>query len=208
MAKTTRKELLNPQDEFITTTSSTVKWIKDNPSRFAVIITLILAVFACGFGFYHWKTSRESSAMLAYSNAWKSSQLTMDIIQNYADTKAGKLAKLRLARMSYNENNAKMANDYAKGFVDDWNQEDIFYWQGTLILGAEYLNQRQYGQAISVLADCVRESPENIKDQALFYTSQALIGLGKKEEAKKALSGISENYRDVAIPSLAYFESH
>lgn len=208
MAKTTRKELLNPQDEFITTTSSTVKWIKENPSRFAIIVTVVLAVFASGVGFYHWKTSREDSAMLAYSNSWKSSQITLDVIQNYADTKAGKLAKLRLARMSYNENNPKMATDYAKGFIDDWSREDIFRWQGILLLGAEYLNQRQYGQTISVLADCVKESPKNIRDQALFYTAQAYMGLGKREEAKKALSEISENFRDVAIPSLASLERH
>jgi predicted negative regulator of RcsB-dependent stress response len=117
MAKTTRKELLNPQDEFITTTSATVKWIKENPSRFAIIVTIVLAVFASGIGFYHWKTSREDSAMLAYSNTSKSSQGTLDVLQTYGDTNAGKLAKLRLARMSYNENNPKMASDYARGFV-------------------------------------------------------------------------------------------
>lgn len=208
MAKTTRKELLNPQDEFITTTSSTVKWIKENPSRFAIIIIIVLAVFASGFGFFYWKTSRESAAMVAYANAWKSSQITLDIIQNYSDTKAGKLSKLRLARMSYNENKQKMADDYARGFIEDWGQEDVFHWQGTLILAAEYLNERQYEKTVSLLADCVKESPKNIKDQALFYTAQAFIGLGKKEEARKALSGISENFRDIATPSLASLERH
>ncbi len=122
MAKMTRKELLNQQDEFITTTGTTVKWIKENPSRFAVIVTVVLAVFASGIGFYHWKTSRESSAMLAYSNTGKSSQGTLDVLQTYGDTNAGKLAQLRLARMSYNENNPKMANDYAKKFLDDWDR--------------------------------------------------------------------------------------
>ena len=146
--------------------------------------------------------------MLAYSNTSKSSQGTLDVLQTYGDTNAGKLAKLRLARMSYNENNPKMASDYARGFVDDWDREDVFHWQGILILGAEHLNQRQYAQAVSVLADCVKESPKNIKDQALFYTAVAYLGLGKRDEAKKALSGISENFRDVAIPSLAALERH
>jgi membrane protein DedA with SNARE-associated domain len=51
-AKTTRKDLLNAPDEFISTTRSAVKWIKENPSRFAVAVAIIVVVLASGVGFY------------------------------------------------------------------------------------------------------------------------------------------------------------
>ncbi len=206
MAKASRKDLLNAPDEFITTTSYAVKWIKENPSRFAIMVTIIFVVFASGIGFYHWKTSRESSAMIAYSNAVNSSQLTLDVIQKYSDTKAAKLSKLRLSQMAYNEKNFRMAVDYAQEFVNGWGGEDTFHWQGVMIIAAAYMNQRNFEKALPLLEDCIKSSPANIKDQALFSKSQVLIALGKNAEAKKALAEISENYRDVAAPSLASLE--
>lgn len=206
MSKATRKDLLNAPDEFITTTGSAVKWIKDNFLRFAIMVTVILVVFASGIGFYHWKTSRESSAMIAYSKAWSSSQLTLDVIQKYSDTRGGKLAKLRLARMAYNENDPKMTISHAQEFVNDWGREDAFHWQGIMIMAAAHLDQRAYDKALPLLDDCIKNSPENVKDEALFHKAQAMIALGKTEEAKKSLNEISENYKDIAISSLASLE--
>lgn len=91
MAKTTRKDLLNAPDEFISTTRSAVKWIKENPSRFAVAVAIIVVVLASGVGFYSWKMDREYSAMLALSTSGDSYQTTLDVVQSYADTRAGKL---------------------------------------------------------------------------------------------------------------------
>ncbi len=206
MAKASRKDLLNAQDEFITTTSSAAKWVKENPLRFAVMAAIVFVVFASSIGFYHWKTSRESSAMIAYSNAANSSQLTLDVIQRYSDTKAAKLARLRLAQMAYSEKDFTMALDYAQKFVNGWGREDTFHWQGVMIMAATYMDQQDFEKAMPLLEDCIKKSPENIKDHALFFKSQALLALGKNEEARKALVQISENYRDVAAPTLASLE--
>lgn len=206
MSKASRKDLLNAPDEFITTTSSAVKWIKENPSRFAIAVTIIFIVFASGIGFYHWKTGRESSAMIAYSNAANSSELTLGVIQKYSSTKAAKLSKLRLSQMAYSEKNSKMAVDYAQEFVNGWGRKDTFHWQGIMIMTAAYINEREFDKAMPLLEDCIKNSPANIRDQALFSKSQALIALGKDEEAQKALAEISDSYRDVAAPSLASME--
>lgn len=208
MAKATRKDLLNAPDEFITTAGSAVKWIKENPTRFAVLTTVVVVVLAGSIGFYYWKTNRENSAMVEYGNAWDSSRKTLEVIQNYADTRAGDLSRLRLARMALQEKNPKTAIDYAQEFVNEWGRKDGFYRQGILILAAAYLDRREFDKALPILEDGIKGAPENIKDQALFYKAQALIGLGKKDEARKALSGISEDYRDIAAPSLAALSAH
>ncbi len=208
MAKVTRKELLNAPDEFVTTTSSTIMWIKENPARFAAIAAVIVALFGGSLGFYHWRTVREHDAMVAYGNAANSSQLTLNVVQNYADTRGGKLSRLRLAQMAYNERNAKMAIDYAQEFINAWGQEDTLHWQGILIMSGAFLSQKQYDKATPLLADCIKKAPENIKDQALFYQAQAYIAQGKKEEAKKSLGQISESYHDIALPAMASIETH
>jgi len=208
MAKTTRKDLLNAPDEFISTTRSAVKWIKENPSRFAVAVAIIVVVLASGIGFYSWKMDREYSAMLALSTSGDSYQTTLDVVQSYADTRAGKLAKLRLARMAYGEKDPKMAVDYAQDFVNDWGREDIFHWQGILIMAAAYIDRQEPDKALDLLTNAVSRSPQNFRDQALFYKGQALMALNKNAEAKEALTQISEDYHDIALPPLASLETH
>jgi tetratricopeptide (TPR) repeat protein len=206
MAKT-RKELLNAPDEFIATTSTTLKWIKDNPLRFGIAVAAVVAVFAGGTGFYYWKTTREIDSMVAYSHAFTSSQLTLEVIQKYGDTDAGKLAKLRLARMAYNEKNPKMASTYAQEFLGNWSAEDAYRWEGVLIQAASQIALKEYQKAVAGLDECIQKGSPDMKDQALFLKAQALIGLGKKDEAKKALAGVSEDYRDVAMPVLASLDT-
>jgi tetratricopeptide (TPR) repeat protein len=207
MAKTTRKELLNAPDEFIATTGTTIKWIKENPVRFGVAVAVVVVVVGGGLGLYHWKTSRDEAAMIAYSHAWNSSQLTLEVVQKYGDTDAAKLAKLRLARMSFSENNPKMAASYAAEFLDSWGDEDIYRWEGLLIQGAALVQLKDYQKAVAGFDECIKSAPQNIKDQALIYKAQALVGLGKKDEARKALQSVSINYRDVAMPILASLET-
>ena len=207
MAKTTRKDLLNAPDEFITTTSTTVKWVKENPVRFGITVAVVVVVFAGVFGFYHWKTGRDNDAMLAYSHSWNSSQQTLEVVQKYGDTDAAKLAKLRLARMAYNEKNPKMASSYAQEFLDAWGDEDVYHWEGLLIKGSSQALLKDYGKAVASFDECIKGAPQHIRDQALFYKAQALIVLGKKDEAKKALGAVSESYHDVSLPVLASLEA-
>lgn len=208
MAKMTRKELLNAPDEFLTTTSSIVKLIKENPVRIATIAAIIVILITSTFGFYYWKTNRERSAMLAYNNAYNNSQMTLQVMQNYADTKAGKLSKLRLAVMAYNENDYTMALDHAQEFINGWGKEDIFYWDGILVMAASYMGQDATDKALPLLNDCVENAPEHIKDQALFYKARVLMSAGKQEEAKEALMKISDQNQDIAKISLAQLENY
>ena len=207
MAKTTRKDLLNAPDEFITTTRSTIQWIKENPTRFITLVTIVVVVLASGIGFYSWKTGRERSAMSALSSAGDNPQITADLAQSYADTKAGKLARLRLASLSYREKNSSAAIDHAKEIINDWGQKDIFHWQAILILAAAHLDRQQPERALEYLSKALVSMPENYRDQALFYKANALIALGRHQEAAETLAQVSESYRDIILPALASLEN-
>ncbi len=207
MAKTTRKDLLNAPDEFITTTRSTIQWIKNNPTRFITLVTIVVVVLASGIGFYSWKTGRERSAMSALSNAGDNPQITADLVQNYADTKAGKLARLRLASLSYGKKDSTAAVDHAQEFINDWGRKDTFHWQAILILAAAHLDRQEPERALELLSNAAESSPENYRDQALFYKARALMALGRHQEASETLARISENYHDIALPALASLEN-
>ncbi|HPW68010.1 MAG: tetratricopeptide repeat protein [Desulfomonilia bacterium] len=207
MAKTTRKDLLNAPDEFITTTRSAIQWIKENPTRFITLVTIVVVVLASGIGFYSWKTGREHSAMSALSNAGDNPQITADLVQSYADTKAGKLARLRLASLSYREKDPSTAIDHAQEFINTWGRKDIFHWQAILILTAAHLDRQQPERALEFLSNDLESPPENYRDQALFYKAHALMALGRHQEASETLARISESYHDIVLPTLASLEN-
>jgi hypothetical protein len=51
--------------------------------------------------------------------------------------------------MAYGEKDPKMAVDYAQDFVNDWGREDIFHWQGILIMAAAYIDRQEPDKALS-----------------------------------------------------------
>jgi len=203
MARMTRKDLLNTPDEFVTTTSTLLTWIRENPSRFTIGAVIVVCILAGGYGFYYWKTTREFDGMHAYMKAADNSQLTLQVAQDYSDTKAGRLAKLRLARMAYDQGNQKMAISYADEFINLWGQKDIFLWQATLITASAYMKQKDTAKALPLLEDCIKSAPKDLKDQALLLKASAQLTLGKNAEAKKTLDAVSENYREIARTMLA-----
>ncbi|MFY9398398.1 MAG: tetratricopeptide repeat protein [Desulfomonilia bacterium] len=207
MAKTTRKDLLKAPDDFITTAGSTVQWIKENPARFATLVAIVVVVFAVGIGFLSWKTGREHSAMDALNRAGTESQSITSVVENFADTRAGKLARLRLAGMAYAGENHEAAIQNAQEFINDWGRKDTFHWQGILILAAAHLDRQEPEKVLQLLGDAVESSPPAYRDQALFYQARALVALGRHTEARDALDRISDNYREIALPALASIEN-
>ncbi|MGO9147751.1 MAG: tetratricopeptide repeat protein [Desulfomonilia bacterium] len=203
MARMTRKDLLNTPDEFVTTTNSVLVWIKEHPQQFIIGAVVLVGILAGGYGFYYWKTTRELDGMNAYLKAADNSQMTLQVAQDYSDTKAGKLAKLRLARMSFNQGNQKMAQSYADEFINKWGSKDTFHWQAVLILADTYIQQKEQAKALPLLDTCIENASKDLKDQALILKAGALITLGKENEARKSLGSVSDNYREIANILLA-----
>ncbi len=203
MARMTRKDLLNTPDEFVTTTNSALVWIKEHPQQFIIGIVVFVCILAGGFGVYYWKTNREFDGMNAYMKAANNSQMSLQVAQEYSDTKAGKLAKLRLARMSLEQGNQKMALSYADEFMNKWTRKDVYHWQANIIIASAYINQKEYAKALPILNACIENASSELKDQALFLKANASIGLGKTDEARKSLNAVSENYSEMAKTLLA-----
>jgi len=203
MARITRKDILNTPDEFITTTNSVLVWIKEHPQQFIIGEVVLVCILYGGYVVTYWKTRRELNGMNAYMKASNNPQMSLQVAQEYSDTKAGKLAKLRLARMSFEQGNQKMALAYADEFINKWADKDTFHWQAILITAGAYLQQNEPAKAIPILDTCIENASKDLKDQALFLKANALIAMGKGGEARQCLSAVSENYSEMAKTLLA-----
>jgi len=151
MANVTRKELLKEPDEFITTTGSVMKWIRENPRRFGIGLAAIIFILAGGFGLYFWKDYRERSAMSAYIKAGSDQKLVAEVSGTYTGTKAGKLAKLRLAGLAYAKGDTAEAIRNAGEFIDTWGSEDILSYQAMLIMARAHMDRKEYAKALPSL---------------------------------------------------------
>lgn len=190
MGNVTRKELLKEPDEFMTTTSSVLKWVRENPRRFVLAVVIIAVIVGGGFGLRFWWVYREQTAMSAYIKAGADAKLMAEITRKYTTTKAGKLAKLRLASLAYTRGDNGEAVRNANEFIDSWGSEDMLFYEAMLIMAMGYVGQQDGAKALDILDKCVQGGPEGIRDQALFYKAQALQGLGKRQEAVAVLKGM------------------
>lgn len=203
MARMTRKELLKEPDEFITTTGSVLMWIKEHPTQFMVGAVVLLSILSGGYGLYYWKTSRDLNGMNAYLKASGNPQMSIKVAQDYAGAQAGKLAKLRLARMSYEQGDFSKALSYADEFLGKWSRKDTFHWQAALIIASSHINKNEPAKALPILEECMTSASQDVKDQALILKATVLLSQGKDKEAGQALSAVSENYQEIAKTMLA-----
>lgn len=190
MGNATRKELLKEPDEFITTTSSVLKWVRENTRQFVSAVVIVAVIVGGGFGLRFWWVYREQTAMSAYVKAGADAKLVAEITRKYTATKAGKLAKLRLASLAYTKGDNGEAIKNANEFIDSWGSEDMLFYEAMLIMAMGYAGQKDNAKALDVLEKCIQGGPEGIRDQALFYKAQVLQGLGKKQEAVAVLKGM------------------
>lgn len=216
MGNMTRKEMLKEPDEFITTTSSVLKWIRENPKRFISAVIILVLIGGGGFGFHFWRVNREQTAMSAYVKAGADVKLNAEITRKYTDTRAGKLAKLRLAGLAYAKgDNAEAVRD-ANEFIDSWGSEDMLFYESMLIMAMGYVGQKETGKALDILDKCIKGGPDAIRDQALFYKAQTLVSMGKRPEAvttlqtllakKAASAALPGDVRDETAPGSSRYQ--
>jgi len=206
MANVTRKELLKEPDEFITTTSSIMKWIRENPRRFAAGLTILLLILAVGFGLYFWKNYREQTAMSAYIKAGSDAKRVSEVAGAYTDTKAGKLSKLRLAGLAYAKGDTAEAIRNAGEFIDTWGSKDILFYQSMLIMALAYMDRKEPAKALPSLDTCIAGGQGIIKQEALYYKAMALKAQGKNKDAAQILGDLLKQTEQAGPSSQDLFQ--
>ncbi len=191
MANIDRKELIKTQDSFITSTSTAVQWIKNNPFRFALAVLIIVFIAGGISGFLYWKTSREDKALSSLVKAGSNSKQISEVASKYTDTKAGKISKLKLAGLAFNKSDFKEAIKNADEFIDSWGTQDVLLYQAMMLRAMSYIELKDMAKALESLDKCEKGASGVIKDQAVFLKAIELNASGKKSEAIVLLKKIS-----------------
>jgi hypothetical protein len=191
MANIDRKELVKTQDSFITSTGTIVQWIKNNPLRFIIAVLIIVFVAGGISGFYYWKTSREDNALSSLVKAGSNSKQIGEVASKYADTKAGKISKLKLAGQAFDKSDFKEAIKNADEFIDSWSAQDILLYQAMMIRAISFMELKDMTKALDSLDKCEKGASGVIKDQAIFLKAIELNASGKKSEAIDMLKKLS-----------------
>ena len=97
-------------------TSVILKWIKENQKRFITSCVIIALIIISVTGFIYWRDNRESAAMVAYYSSQGNQDTLKEISLKYGDTKAGKIAQLRLASLDLEQENFLNATTHADNF--------------------------------------------------------------------------------------------
>lgn len=194
MAKETRKELLNSQDEFITTTGSIIKWIRKYPGRAIAIGLITVIVIGSSIGFFYWRQARKDHAITAYFHAGEEISMVHDASARYADTRAGKLGILKEARLHFEQKDYDKAIGLGNQFINTCGHKDIFYYQALILTAAAYMETKDHAEALTRLENCAGSGSEDLRNQALFYKAVILNQTDKKAEAQEILKNISGDY--------------
>ncbi len=206
MAKQTRKELLNEPDEFITATAAATRWINENLKSVLITLTVMAVVIGGGSGYYAWYNASENTAMSKYYAASGDEAKTQAVADEYAGTRAGKMALLRLADLAYAQAEYTKAIENAELFIDSWSKRDIFYWEASMLLAASYISDGKPAESLSYLDACIEDAAAAIKDQAGFYKVNALVALKRGDEAQTLAAQINDPYKALAQAALTHIE--
>jgi len=199
----TRKDTLNGPDEFVSTASTVLAWVKEHPANAAVVAAVVLGILVSGLGLYYWKTTRERDAMNAFLKATDEYEMTLGVTKDFAGTRADRLAHLRLARMNYDKGDYARALSLAETFIDEWDSSDVFNSQALLIAAACHMREKRFDKAEALLDTCIASATGLLRDQALFLKGSLLLDQGKTPEARQVLQTVSDSYRDLARSALA-----
>ena len=195
MSNPTRKELINSPDQFLSASATTLNWIKSNRKTFVAGVTATIIIIGGASAGYYWNKDRQHEAMNAVYAAAENPKALQVVINDYAGTKAAKIAQLKLARQAFAEGDYKKAQKEAAAFCSRWSAKDSLFWQARQLEAASQLALGDNANAAATFAECAANSTDELRDQALFQQAVALNNQNKSAEAQKALSQIKGDYQ-------------
>ena len=125
--------------------------------------------------------------MSAYIKAGSDFKGVSEIAGDYTDTKAGKLAKLRLAGLAYAKGDTSDAIKNASEFIETWGAKDTLFYQSMLIMARAHMDRKEFAKALPSLDTCIASGQDFIKQESMYYKATALKALGKDKEAAQIL---------------------
>jgi predicted negative regulator of RcsB-dependent stress response len=209
--KITRKKLKEP-DEFVSTTTELYQWILQNWKYF--LAGMIVLILIAG-GVFLWRTQtikKEKNAFALYraiqvklvKTEAKGAKICDDwkaLIKNYRGTPAAVYAQLQesscfLQHKAYDKSEAALQK-----LTKDPNTPAVVKVLSLLLKGYALEEKKAYKEAEEVFGNLLKDPANFLKDTTRYHLYICQLKLGKKETAKKTLSGLKITAgSDFALP--------
>ncbi len=208
--KISKKEALKQPDEFITTTTKFLKYIKENESRFIVFVIIIfMLVLGVSFGVYYVKKVNvagfaQLSKALDEPDVTKKKKLLQDV-KNTKFTDAKHYAAFFLAKIYKDEGNTESAK---KELKDAENIKDVYLKGSARLLMADIMvKENKLDEAMKYLKEAPTDLPSFLKDELKLKEAFILEKKNSFAEAAKIYNEIEKSNPDFYLIKLVQSKS-
>jgi tetratricopeptide (TPR) repeat protein len=188
--KISRKDLLKKPDEFITLSTRTLNWVKDNPLKVIWTVTGLVLILTMYFGYSAYRNRQERLGHEKYFSSLevvdpdqKLKQLE-EIIRDYPGTKAAQSSWVTAGHLYYQKKDFSRAVSNYQAALNKGKFPPTFK---TLLLSSLAYAYEQKGdlqQAAKTFSE-ITQRPENLlKEDSLLNLARIYQKMGKKAEAK------------------------
>lgn len=185
-----KKELLKKPDEFITLSTRTLDWVKNNASKAIWIVSGLVLLLVLYFGY---TTYRNRQERLGHEKYFSSLEITdpdqklkklEEMIKDFPRTKAAHSAWVTIGHLYYQKKDFPRAVYYYQLALNNGKFPMTFK---TLILGNLAYAYEQKGdlqQAAKTLSEIAQGQGNFLKEDSLLNLARVYQKMGKKTEAK------------------------
>lgn len=218
--RTTRKELLKKEDEFISFSNKVSQFVSAHAKQIQYLGfgLLIIIVIVIGINLYFRHLNKK--AMAAYNLAYKNlvSDLTSDIkedtikksveeldtlIKKYGWTKMSTLAIPQLAYLKFGQGKYDEAISLYQTYLDKDKSDSIYRSMALFGLAASYEAKGDHQSTISHLKKIIDAEDSFLKEEAMFSLGRVYALSGQKEMSKKTFKDFIDQFKASPLLPLA-----
>lgn len=218
--KKTRKQLLKSQDEFITFSSRVIRFVKAHSAHFIALGIALVAVGLIYLGFNTYTNYANRKGQEAYNVAYytlsqkpknepakekigDSAEQFQNVINDYAGTKAGRLALPELAFLRFKEKKYDEAISLYEQFLKKAKNRPSYQALARMALAACYEEKGEPQRAIEILEKLYHNPDNFIAEQSTLSLARLYRDTQQQEKAAKILKEFVERYQQSPFLPLA-----
>jgi tetratricopeptide (TPR) repeat protein len=218
--KTTRKELLKKDDEFISLSNRFFLYVSAHKKQIQYIAVSVMIIIAIVIGislyFKHLNKKSLAAYNLAYTNlvSDSTSNITEDainksieeldsLIKKYGWTKMATLAIPQLAYLKFGQGKYDEAISLYQTYLKKDESASIYHLMTHFGLAAAYEAKSEYQSAIQHLKKIIDDENNFLKEEAMFSLGRLYALSGQQEMSKKAFKDFVNQFKESPLVPLA-----
>jgi tetratricopeptide (TPR) repeat protein len=218
--KTTRKELLKKDDEFISLSTRFFQYASTHGKQiqYLTVSVMIIIAIVIGISLYFKHLNKKSLAAynLAYTNlvSNSSSDISEDtinksieeldsLIKKYGWTKMATLAIPQLAYLKFGQGKYDEAISLYQTYLKKDKSASIYHLMTHFGLAAAYEAKNEHQSAIQHLKKILDDENNFLKEEAMFSLGRLYALSGQQEMSKKIFTDFINQFKESALVPLA-----